>query len=264
MAVNGIESSARINPCHFLAFPCSSRERSPETEMGFDVDMSDGIRGEKYRIGVEHTEPGQWVAYVFDLPGCFDSGSTAAEATAHIPEAVQAYFTWRQRHGDSASPPDVVASEVVEVLDSDGRLRTTSLGVVHDVWAFFDDDRRQLNKTEVEEILRLLDYSRRDLLASVPPSVTDEMGKILLHIGSAEWWYLDRLGLAFPKAELSHDVFSRLDQVRSITTRILRELVGSEENVVKGGETWSPRKLVRRTIWHERDHTQQLVNMLAG
>lgn len=219
------------------------------------------MRGEKYGIGIEHTEPGRWVAYVFDLPGCFDSGSTAAEAAAHIPEAIQAYFEWRRRHGDNATPPGDVGSEVVEMLDADGRLRRTSLGVIHNVWAFFDDDRRPLTNTDVEEILKLLEYSRMDLLASVPSSVTGEIGKILLHIGSAEWWYLDRLGLVFPEADLSDDVFHRLDQVRAITRRILPGMVGREDFVVKMGETWSPRKLVRRTIWHERDHTGQLIHL---
>jgi predicted RNase H-like HicB family nuclease len=150
--------------------------------------------------------PGSGVAYVFGLPGCFDSGSSSAEATARIPEVIQAYFAWRRRHGNGTELPDDVETEITEILDADGRLRTTSLGVVHDVWAFFDDDRRPLTNTEAEDVSRLLAYSRTDLLASVPAAVTQEDEKILLHVGSAEWWYLDRLGLAFPKAELSDDV----------------------------------------------------------
>lgn len=101
-----------------------------------------------YRLGVEHTEPGHWVAYVFDLPGCFASGASAAEGTARIPEVIRAYFLWRKDHGNSAELADGVETEITEVLDANGRLRTTSLGVVHDVWAFFDDDRRPLAKTE--------------------------------------------------------------------------------------------------------------------
>lgn len=224
----------------------------------------DEMRGETYRVGVEHTEPERWVAYVFDLPGCFDSASTAAEATARIPEAIQRYFAWRQRHGNGPGSPDVVEAEVVEVLDTDGRLRPTSLGVVHEVWAFFEDDRRPLSETDVEEFLTVLGYSRTDLLSSLPSFITDEIEKILLHVGSAEWWYLDRLELAFPKAKLSQDVLDRLDQVRSITARVLPGLVGREEIIVKDEESWSPRELVRRMTWHERDHTEQLVNMLAG
>lgn len=221
------------------------------------------MRDEKYRVGVEHTEAERWVAYVFDLPGCFDSGSTAAEATARIPEAIQRYLAWRRRHATRPTSPDTVEADVVEVLETDGRLRTTSLGVIHDVWAFFDDDRRPLAKTDVEELLTVLDYSRTDLLSSLPASIDDETQKILFHVGSAEWWYLDRMGLALPKA-LSHDALSRLDQVRWVSKRVLPGLVGREEIIVKDGETWSPRKLARRTIWHERDHTEQIVNMLAG
>jgi hypothetical protein len=30
------------------------------------------------------------------------------------------------------------------------------------------------------------------------------------------------------------------------------------------GEFWSPRKLLRRAVWHERDHTGHIRKLLAG
>jgi hypothetical protein len=30
------------------------------------------------------------------------------------------------------------------------------------------------------------------------------------------------------------------------------------------GEFWSPRKLLRRAVWHERDHTEHIRKLLMG
>ncbi|MDW8214000.1 MAG: hypothetical protein RMJ55_10615 [Roseiflexaceae bacterium] len=31
----------------------------------------------------------------------------------------------------------------------------------------------------------------------------------------------------------------------------------------QGGEVWSARKVVRRALWHERDHTQHIARLLT-
>lgn len=40
--------------------------------------------------------------------------------------------------------------------------------------------------------------------------------------------------------------------------RSIPSLVGRSDIKEKSGELWSGRKLVRRTLWHERDHTTQI------
>jgi hypothetical protein len=86
----------------------------------------------------------------------------------------------------------------------------------------------------------------------------------LKHVGGAEWWYLDRLGLAFPKAEVPADPFERLQAVRSHLTQVLPGLAGSREVRGVDGELWSPRKLLRRAAWHERDHVAHIRKLRWG
>jgi uncharacterized damage-inducible protein DinB len=123
-----------------------------------------------------------------------------------------------------------------------------------------------LTEDDVERGLRLLEWSREDLLASVDglsdadldvhlPGQRWSIRGVLGHVAGADWWYLDRLGLAFPRALVPADAFERLRVVRAHLRDVLPELVGSRQVVGVDGEFWSPRKLLRRAAWHERDHT---------
>ena len=78
---------------------------------------------------------------------------------------------------------------------------------------------------------------------------------ILKHVASADWWYLDRLGMAFPGKQLPSETGERLEKMRTHMVYILPSLAESKLVVGIVGEFWSPRKLLARAVWHERDHT---------
>ncbi len=44
----------------------------------------------------------------------------------------------------------------------------------------------------------------------------------------------------------------------------LRSLAGNEWIVVESEEVWTARKIVRRALWHRRDHTAQLAELRGG
>jgi hypothetical protein len=54
------------------------------------------------------------------------------------------------------------------------------------------------------------------------------------------------------------DPFERLDQVRDRLLDSLTALAQRQGVLAMGGETWSARKVLRRALWHERDHAQHL------
>ena len=87
---------------------------------------------------------------------------------------------------------------------------------------------------------------------------------IVKHVGGAEWWYLDRLGLAFPRDEVPADPFERIAAVRAHLIKVLPDLVGWQQVVGVDGELWSPRKLLRRACWHERDHNDHILRLRQG
>jgi hypothetical protein len=94
-----------------------------------------------------------------------------------------------------------------EVFHIDENFAVTSEG--YEVNAWFQDDWKPLSAVEVTIGIELLSMSRADLLSTVddlgqdslnfkPPGEKWSIGGILKYVASADWWYLDRLGMAFP------------------------------------------------------------------
>jgi len=226
----------------------------------------------RYRLAIEDVEPNHWIAWVLDLPACFGSAQTPADAVAHAPERIAAYYSWLLTH-DSSLPviAEPVEVEVVETFHS----FASSQDPEYLVNAFFEDDRRLLNYWEVEVALRLLQWTRQDLLKVIGSATQEQLRKpiagevcgsiagVLQHIAGAENWYFDQLDLALDRAQLPDDPLDRLQAVRANTQAQLVKLIGNERITKNRDELWSARKVVRRTLWHERDHTQHIVQLLA-
>jgi hypothetical protein len=69
--------------------------------------------------------------------------------------------------------------------------------------------------------------------------------------------------LAFPREDVPDEPFERMEKVHALLLATLPGLVGSRQVVGVDGEFWSPRKLLRRSIWHERDHTFHIRSLLG-
>ncbi len=85
-----------------------------------------------------------------------------------------------------------------------------------------------------------------------------------MHVAWAEWWYVDRLGNAFAREEMPLDPLVALRQVREQLASALPQWVGDARDISRVSEHWSARKVLRRALWHERDHTEQIRSMLEG
>jgi len=226
-----------------------------------------------YRVAVEDMEPGHWIAWALDLPACFSSAQTQADAVARAPERIAGYFAWLADHDASLPAIDgPFAAEIVETFASFASAEDPD----YLVNAFFEDDRRALGYWEIEAGLRLLQWTRRDLLGAVagatpeqlaeavPGEVRGSVAGLLRHVAGAENWYFGHLDLGFSRADLPADPFEMLAAVRANTRAQLLKLVGDGRTATRRGEVWSARKVLRRTLWHERDHTQHIARLLAG
>jgi predicted RNase H-like HicB family nuclease len=223
----------------------------------------------RYQLGVEDMEGEHWIAWVFELLGCVSTGKTRAEAVARAGASIAAYQQWLGEHCSERAFEDpyidIHVAEIYEAVE-------TEPGYIAN--AFFVDDHIPLAKEDVTFVRCLLEGTRADLLTRVArispekraePIPGDRFGSIdgiLGHLGEAEWWYLDRLELAFPKSELPDEPLERLERVRAHLMLHLDELIGDERVTWPNREGWSARKLIRRTVWHERDHTQHIAKLL--
>lgn len=55
-----------------------------------------------------------------------------------------------------------------------------------------------------------------------------------------------------------------LAAVRAQTRHVLPQLADDDRVILSQGEGWTARKLVRRTLWHERDHLKQIAHLVAN
>jgi len=214
-----------------------------------------------YMVCAEESE-GRWIAHVPDLPGCFITRENREQAIQAIPGAVEAYFTWCEGHGlrvSGLSGPMVVA-EVIRTWESEDG---------YEVNAFFASDRPPLIEDELPQYELLLTATRADLSRAVEGLDQDDLARefteerwsiagILMHVARAELWYLDRMALAFPNAKLPGEHFECLAKVREYMLANLPALAKRTGVVTLSGETWSARKIMRRALWHERDHTEHI------
>jgi hypothetical protein len=226
-----------------------------------------------YRIAVEDMEPDHWIAWVLDLPGCYSSAHTSAKAISQVPFNISRYFSWISSYeSDVEIPREVIKIDVIESFKSFINPEDPN----YIVNAFFEDDKHPLGYWDVVIGQRLLDWSRSELVKviqnvdedklnlPIPNEVRGTISGIIDHIAGAENWYFSMLGLSLKRDILPEKSQEKLVQVRLNTKTQLWKLIGDTRIEEKRGEMWSARKILRRTLWHEQDHTQHIERLLRS
>ena len=230
-----------------------------------------------FRIGIENNNDGfRTIAWALEHPGCFVYGDNADQAIDSLPDAISDYVTWAQARGADwfdVAEIELMIDETFECYPIDEKTfeRVEKGGYM--VESFFLHDWKPLTRLEIERALRILTWTRDDLLVTIDgldfeklaatyPGERWSIDGILRHVGGAEWWYLERLGRAFPQRDLPKASRERLDKVRAALVELLPQLEGVNQVVGLEGELWSPRKILRRAVWHERDHVDHIRKLI--
>jgi hypothetical protein len=212
------------------------------------------------------------VLSVFDLIGCFSSGRTEEDAVAGAERHVRRYFEWLGKKDGNAAPlEDAIRVETVERFQRTPWPKDPSRYVK----AFYEDDARPLRVWDIDIGLRLLDWRRQDLLRLTGFSLPDSLVRrenepswktldgLLGHMWESENGIIGSLGTTMELSEMPSDSVGKLQAVRSRLLAILPQWEGKEIQREVMGEKWSPRKVLRRALWHEWDHIQQLEGSMS-
>jgi hypothetical protein len=228
-----------------------------------------------FHIGIENGAEGRSQAWILGHPGCFAYGVDGPAALTAVPAAILDYSDWIAAHTPegwfTGSDTDYQLEETWECYTINSDYELTQDG--YEVNAWFRHDWKPLSVEDIQRGLLLLNWGREELLKMICNLSTETLERtypnerwsiagILKHIGGAEWWYLDRLGLAFAQKNVPAEPIERLDKVRSYLIEILPGLVGSTQVNGIDGEFWSSRKLLRRAVWHEYDHIAHIQKLL--
>jgi len=223
-----------------------------------------------YRVYLEVGNDGTWMAHVPELLGCFAVGSTREEALERVRGTITEHLAWLTKHGEEPTPSaesERVEIEVVEeVSTADGDPREA-----REATAFFAADQGPISFHDLQTAVRLIEHARRDLLEflqDVPDSLLhwrprpDEpsIAETMLHMAQIEASFLACL-----EEESQESPFPQLTAVRSWAYHRLSRLTDAElcRLTTHRGETWSARKVLRRFLEHDRDHTAYIRGLLA-
>ncbi len=236
-----------------------------------------------YQVYLETDNDGRCMAHVLELPGCTARASTQEDAVKSVPAAVHTYNDWLRKHGEAIPPEaDLVEVEIAE----------QSLGFgpfdPGDAAALFLPDKRPFSQQEMEALIIRLSFSRVDLselIAGLPAEVLDRqpaphtfsIRRILRHLGNAEEWYISRI---VPPERLppewEHDedlpILEFLEMERRTVIACMRLWTEEERSGVhyqpnftrNPEEPWTARKVLRRLLEHELEHTGQIKEVLGG
>jgi DinB superfamily len=231
-----------------------------------------------FQVGLENNAEGRSQAWILGHPGCFVYGKDGAQALAAVPQAIWSYSQWIAAHTSHSWLEETEAKQAKFHLEDSWECYSINKDYEldqdgYEVNAWFRHDWVPLKEIDIQQGLLLLSWGREELYRTVRDLGEDILQRtypherwsiagILKHIASAEWWYQDRLGLAFARQDLPEDPFERLQKVRTALGEILPGLAGSTKVVGVEGEFWSPRKLLRRAVWHEYDHIDHIKKLL--
>jgi len=210
------------------------------------------------------------MAHVPELLGCVAVGSTREETLWRLRGAISEHLAWLAEHREMPAPcaeSERVEIEVVEEVSTPGSYPRKP----GEPAAFFATDKELLSHHDLQTAVRLMEHARSDMLEflrDVPDSLLhwrpgpDEpsIAELLLRIAHAEASYLACL-----EEESERYPFPQLAAIRSWAYHRLSRLTEAELSrlTTHCDEKWSARKVLRRLLEDDRQHTAYIRSLLA-
>lgn len=216
-------------------------------------------------------------AFVPTCPGCWVFGRTPKRALKKVKVAVADWFKWLEKHGEPF--PAEMEDFKIEVGEM---LRVTYNPVkAGKPEPLFWSEVLPITKKDIEKVIRLMRYSREDLLKIVsnlpdtcldwqPPNKPRTIRNCLRHIAHVEIWYITRLNIELPSKN-PRNVFKLLNYTRKLVIKTLenfprdkmRGIFQPRKDPSPTCNLWTARKMLRRFVDHERLHTKYIQKILG-
>jgi len=215
-------------------------------------------------------------AFVPSCPGCWVFGRTQESALLKVKIAIAEWFEWIEKHGEHipAEKKDFEV-DVAEVL----RVSYNPVEAGKEEPLFWSEVL-PITKKDIARTLRLMKYSREDLLKLVsstsdeclgwqPPGKPRTIRNCLRHVANVEPWYITLLNVDMP-SRYPRNTFKMLDYTRKIVVNYLESMPrGKMRGIFQPAKyptsicnLWTARKVLRRLVDHERLHTRYIIKVL--
>lgn len=212
------------------------------------------------------------MAWALDYPGVFTYGADRAEALLRMPRELLRYENWLNLHTDQSW----VALEGMDLhIDETCEMSPPVRGSeYHEVSALFLADLTALNQEDIQRALLIHSWQREELMAGIdtlPPELLTRpleaqqtITDILKHIAEVEFEYFSYLGFEPERPAETADYFQLLIAGERLVHESLPDLQANAMVIEREQERWSARKLVRRLLWHQRLHLDQIRTLVLG
>jgi hypothetical protein len=222
-------------------------------------------------IALEVSPTGEAMAWALPHAIVSGQGSDEERAVGDLAFNCQWYEGWRNRRGLPAEPAQEFG--VVEVVPSNGYPETGDTG------ALLAGDREPLDSAFVEWARRLLALAREDVAAVVAMLEGEGLDDAGLkrvrwtqkHLARAEWWYASRIPgspAGRRRLEIGEDLGAAMTESRAMFfdefLPFALGLADRDRIFDVEGEKWTPKKAVRRAVWHDLYHLRQLEFQLTS
>jgi hypothetical protein len=232
------------------------------------------------RVGMENNFEGRSLAWALDFPGCFAYGDDETDSLIRLPGELLNFEVWIKDHTPDSwvnfEGMDFRIAEHFTGYSINEQFEVIPTGQGYEVNAWFNDDWRPLTEEEISHAISIFRWQRDELLAGLSTIEHNILEKerpgqrwniigIAKHIANAEFWYMQRMGLTdLKKEDLAEDMEERLTQTAALVEEQFPKFPGQVKVVGVDGEFWSFRKIVRRTLWHQRDHIEHIKELVFG
>jgi predicted RNase H-like HicB family nuclease len=234
--------------------------------------LEQGIFRMVYDVYLQVKRTGHTHAHVPALPGCNWLAGSPDAAWEQATAAIQDHLTWLRRYGQPAAPLD---EPVLPQLAQQNK----SIAREGHLIGFFECDRIPVTPGEIPDLLRLISCARQEVLKltqALPGEVLSWrcaakewcIVEVLRHVAGAQRYYLTRIfdPASIPIQPASRSVWKRLERMQLLSFEKLLHLSEEQRTAVlvdSSGELWSARKVFRRYLEHEREHTHH-IQKIAG
>lgn len=215
-----------------------------------------------------------WV-FVPRLPGCVAVGPTSDAAIEMSRAAIAERLDFLRRHGET-----VAGAHPIEIVVAEHVIERELLGFGQQ---FFSPDSEPMRMAEVGRQLRWAAWSREELVAAAraqpeplaarPAAGGRSAAAILSHVAAGEWAYVSATLGTLRGASAAIAAIERageqpweaLDGERGALMERLSAMTPDElaRVVERGGKPrWTARRMLRRMLEHESEHTLELRSRL--
>lgn len=229
----------------------------------------------------------RWYGRFIELPGTIAWAETNQVLSEELKAELEYHLNWLQTHNEELPFFGKVHIAVAEEVHN-----IRELGESGGEVAFFESDNKGVTQKEMNYLVRLMGYNRKDLLELVismspeqliynPPGKSRTVTDILHHVCNAEEFYTSRLGKEadylyednagmLPQEIDELPIFERLKVVRKACVRTLEVLIPQREDTIftrseytnYPHEMWSAYKVMRRFLEHEREHYYNILEYM--